>query len=241
MEVLLQGKKLVFPWYPQEKNGQLVGFPGSQLELDTVLWQLHRLKYPYEKFNRVKPDKSMIKATELVLKLMDSRLKKNRLPWVLVASESMPLLQALAKIVPMTWALTLRKSCFNVSSVQLMELFSTARPKDDFDADPAGDVLHELTYTSLLVWELLTEQVYGTKGRAGQFADILVKRLERRKNALLVTSYMPGGFTDKTADQMMKDIGERYGQTVKGLLEQEAELRHFKVRVPLPKWTGDEI
>lgn len=238
--VTLKGKKLVFPWLVRESGNNLYGFEGSQLELDTVLWQLSRLKYPYEQFNKSKPDRSIIMAVESIFRLFNERLKKKKVPWVMVVSESMPLLQAIAKITPMTWALTLRNSCFNASSVQMMELFSAKRPRDDFSPDPPGELLHEMTYTGLLVWELLTEQVYGTKGRSGQFVELMTRRLEQRK-ALLVTGYAPEGFTEKTATLMMRGIGERYGQTVRGLLEQEAALRHFKIKPTLPKWLGEEF
>ena len=236
----LHGKQLIFPWMVKEREGRLAGFEGSRVELDAVLWQLSRLRYPYEQLNKTKPEEPVVRAVKSVLQMMEERYMKRRVPWVLVVSESMELLQALAQIVPMTLALTLKKACFNASSIQLMDLFSAARPKDDFEPDPSGELLHELTNTGLLVWELLTEQVYGTKGRAGQFAGLLTSRLSG-KGAMLITCYAPEGFTDKTAGQMMKGIGERYGPTVRGLLEHEAELRHFKTRAALPKWTGEEF
>lgn len=233
---MIRGKKLIMPWeIKRSEQGTVTGFTGSVGDLDSVLWNLQRLSYPFREYNKKDglPEKEMA-AVMKVFELFDScyvdgRTKK--LPWVLVASESKTILQALAKVVPMAWALSTRIACFNATTEYMADLYGVKRPSDDFEPDPAGDMMWELRRSGLLVWDeilAIPDAIWRHKGR---IAGMLSHKYEK-KSAMLVLAFTPDGFKPKEFED---EIKKRYGPQILGMLDY-AMKQYFKSKRDQTPW-----
>lgn len=234
----IRGQRLVYPWdIKRTADGTVTGFSGSVGDFDSVIWNLQRLGYPFREYAQLKDGlqgaagKAVSKVFEILSGCYDEAGKPTRLPWLLVASESNDVLHSIEKVVPIAWSLSTRHSCFNATSAYLVDLYGTKRPSDDFEPDPAGDVMEEVKRSGLLVWEDVLSFPDGIWRQAGRMYGLLKHKFVK-KSALLVTAFTPNGF-DKA--KVNDEIKKRYGDQIAGLLSYAIK-SHFASAPSIPDW-----
>lgn len=194
-------------------------------ELTVVLDNLARLGYPIPERKKA-PDGRVLKIYELLL----DKLVTKEVPWVIAMSNSSALLQAIANVIPVTWALTTMASCYTVSTSGMVDLFWARRPSSDFAPDPAGEAMYEITAAGLLVWEEVSDQASGASKQTGKFSAMLRYRMLHKLPTLLLSQYQPP-FEQKIMDGLFVLFKENFGVASAEMLKQNVHTFNFEVPV----------
>lgn len=194
----------------------------SEIEKESVNEHLSRMKYPLKK-TKNRPDGEVVFALETVMPL----LLENK--WLVVASSSSNFLQALALYCPVSYSLSTLRSCHNVTTDSLADIFSVPRPRDDFQDDPAGEVLYKIRGAGLLVWEDIQTGSDIVTRYEGRFADLLKAKRAQAKSVLFTL-----WFEEQNKGKLMKDLTASLrrliGPTAAALVLQNSEFLDFKVK-----------
>lgn len=222
----------VYPWAIDK-------FSGSR-QLKMEIMDALRSKYPLQNEKFRIPEPRICKAVASVLQTFAELEKNNKTPWVLVATNSIFLLQTFAILVPVTMALTKHKKPYNIDVDTLIELFRRPYPRNDFEPDPIGEELCRAEHSGILVWER-----FNTKSiAASKFISRFTKFLDGRADAKLCTLFLcnyKGSFTKNTIDWLFKSIEETFGEITLGYLEEFAKFKNFRVSGKPINFEDEEI
>jgi hypothetical protein len=145
-------------------------------DYDSVMYHLqdsgYNVKLMAEFLNKDKKGILVKEATNILNELIENN------KWVVFTCNRIRIMQALAKVVPITFALSEVRAPLNISSEKLIELFSARKPQDDWRDDPAGEALHKINKAALLVWENVDFPAQNTR-YFGKFAELLSARLTK--------------------------------------------------------------
>lgn len=208
--------EIVVPWKPED-------FKRSVGDRNSVYYHLNKLKYPVSKFKTQPKDESLIK----VLKDLFPAVVENK--WVVVLSNNNKILQSLATLLPITYSLSTVRSCFNVSNLNLAQLFSARKPYDVITPYPEGDLIHKAQVAGLLMWEAITDSTYAVTKQSGNFSDFLRSRLERKCSTVFMTSYT-GNFNSATVERMLNLIKAAVGENASSIIIETAEIKNYVVK-----------
>jgi hypothetical protein len=225
---------LLYPWEKDKlvKNRMLKQADFEVLDdLERRYLQLRTMNAPKEKLLRV------IRRISTMIIDMD---KKEETPWMLIASNSTVLLQAIALRVPTTIALNAKLRPENVTTEAVIDLFKAPRPIDDFSLDPAGESLHKLKRCGLLTWENFGTRKQGAVKFEASFVDLLSFRLSRKLATLFLCSVPSENFRKKDEEMLFRKITESFGSTVPSMIQEVAVLGHYKVRITENRFFKEE-
>lgn len=206
-------RKIVYPW--DQKH-----FFYTMAERELVYDYLRKRNYPITKLLKRPKSEKLVKAATMIMERVLQR------KWVLMTSNHAGLLQAIARTVPPCFALTTLEPCDNVSTADLLALFTAKPPKDMWAEDPAGEAYIHVAKTGLLTWSGVSEGAFGSKSHASRFGDLLNGRRALHFPTLFTATYL-GKFTPEKVGQIMKSIEEAIGLGPMIIIKEKAEVINF--------------
>lgn len=222
--------KRVYPWDDS-------GFDGSDETKAFVYEQLHRRRYPLQRIAK-KPDSQTRKAIDLAL---DTILNKDGKPWLIVLSNSAELLQALAIYVPTTYCLSTKKKIFNTSTEDMLRSFRARLPRDDFELDPAGEAIHQLTHSGFLVWENVNMGDKLSLSFAASFYSVLSKRVVLRGARTLFPVFNLAPADRNSVSRILDDVRNSIGDAAASIIEQNGNVLGVKTKVKPMKIRKEQL
>jgi len=214
-------EKWILPWELQKS-------PRSKEELRHLRLALQRDGFYLDAENL--QDAKGRNAT-YALNLLDA-LEEHR--WVLALSNSVVLLESMAKLVPLTFALTTFRKVRTVTTEEVLQYYHSRRPPDYFESDPVGEYLYQVERCGLLVWD--KADYPASAGRySGASATLLGKRTGKRTLFLATAT---AADKDTSKDQVMankmekldNNLREGLGRSALALIHQLAF--HVSILVP---------
>lgn len=224
-------EKLVWPWCMDR-------FTGSKADRKIVWDKLVERRFPMKKLADKAPNGGM-KAAEILLVRMLERRDKGQVPWVVILSSSVPVLQSVAILIPVGYSLTTLGSSSVVSTSKLLDLFFQRRPMDQFEADPIGDMLYEVQVAGCLSWEGINESVVGGVQQSGRFSAILEYRMRHRLLTVMTAPYMD--VKPDTTTRFLSQIEKVMGSSVAAMLAQGVPMVNLKAKTEEPKYVQMEV
>jgi hypothetical protein len=228
-------KELIFPWKLEE-------YTRSKRDLTAILRNLNRLGYPLKNLERLQTNDKVVSAVtkiaEHVICSRDDVIFQNFntggtepsdaeiMPWLLVLSNNQTFLKNVSSLLPVVFSLTTNSPVATTDSSELMNLFTSSRPSDDFSNDPVGDLIGEYRATGLLVWENINVQKGGCTKMQTDFHNLLNFRTSYQKRTVFTAQYR-GSLGAKVVAQIMGEIVSNYGEPVAGLVEEGATVMNF--------------
>jgi hypothetical protein len=225
-------EQLVWPWTPEET------LKGSKADRRVVLAKLAERNFPIKQMGAKKPVDSIVNgATAILTRMLNYRESGEQVPWMVLLSSSVPVMQALATLSAMTYSLTTTGSCAMTDTSKLVELFFHRHADDAFQSDPAADLLYEIKVAGFLVWEGVTGSVSGSAHQAGRFENLLEYRLRHKLLTLFTAPYV--SVKPETRKRLIAQIENALGSGVAAMLDSEASLLNIRVKEETKKAYGE--
>lgn len=226
--------KLYYPW-SQTPNKKI-----SKKSQEIIYDNLHRLGYPIFKFQKQKPDEKTLKAINYVCTEMEELSKSPETPWVLVLSNSMTLLQSIATLVPMAYALTYSYSVISINNPKIVGALSSNKPLSPFQDDPAGAMIDEVKHAGLLVWSGIEQPIFKGAGCSAEVVDILSSRVQK---PTIFLNFYPEKFTKKVLASVWGAASTTYSSQVSDLLRSYVKPLNIYVRREIEEglWRGIKL
>jgi hypothetical protein len=197
-----------------------------------ITGNLYKLGYPIEKLKTGPPDERVVKATDDLLTRLNERNMDDKVPFALVFSNDIILLQALAMLVPPTFSCSTANSCFTITTNRFMELFTSPTPRNMFDEDMAGETLHAIKIAGLLWWSNFNEMVAGSAKFHGKFGELMSYRIGHQKATVFSCAYS-GSYKSAFTEKFIEKVHEHFGETVGSAIETYSAKYHYKSEVLL--------
>ena len=210
---------------------------GSVDTRDFIMYQLNRLEYPMHEMSKELPPYRLQKAMHRVLDLLAPLyVKDDARPWVLILCNCQATLSALGQMVPVIWALTDHKSVCTITTPLLVDLMRSARPQDDWQDDPHGERLYEISQSQFIWWNFVDRYVAGAPKLEGRFGEVLQNKIDD-PDQILVMTYTANikEITNKLESTIFTRIEQNLGPAVKQAVEHYAKKLFLKSKAP-----GDE-
>lgn len=217
----------VYPW----NQARWLGTVDTR---DYILYQLDRLDYPMDDLLQTLPPVRLQRPMHRVLDyLADLYNTEGARPWLLLVSNDQAILSALGQLVPPIWALTDHKSVCTVTTALVADLIRSARPQDDWQDDPRGEQLHEISRTQFLWWNFIDRHVPGGPKLEGRFGEVLQSKIDDPEQ-LLVLTYTANivEVTDEEEDQIFDRIRANMGDAIAQAIEHYAQKMFLKIKGP---------
>lgn len=217
----------ILPW-------EVIRFKRSAEDLRSLQWHLSRDGLRIDGLDVFRDDEG-INVTSTI-RLLNSFSEH---PWIMAMSNSAWLLQAIAALLPITYALTTMGTVRVITTQQLIDNFEARRPGDDFENDPAGEFLHRVVHSRLLVWDNADHPI-STRRFGGYIASILIKRLAVKPARL--TLFLASALIDERdkeqvlnnkLEKLDQQLEEGLGRSALHLIKQRAY--HVNILVPHEK------
>lgn len=135
------------------------------------------------------PEKSMVQRVEYVMSRIASLQDQQQCPWVLLACNNSRILNMCSQIIPVSFALSTCYSVCSVSVDEMMQLFFSNSPVDEFDLDPIGDVLDNIKRAGLLIFKGVGDKQAGANKYSAKFATMLSLRATRNMPTIFPCLY----------------------------------------------------
>jgi hypothetical protein len=223
--------KLVWPWTYAEK------FTGSPGDKRCVVENLTRRRLPLAQFKKEPPEERVIQASAKVLCSMLNDHEEGRIPWLLLVSKSVPLLQAIAVLAPIAYSLTTMGSCAMTNTAMLADLFFHRRSQDD-DLDSPAEAVQSINLSGFLSWEGVNAVVSGSSKQTGRYSSLLEWRLKNRLLTLFTAPYHT--WTTETVPQILRLVETNLGSACAAMM-MESTVTNLKTDLKLPKATTLEV
>lgn len=212
---------LVWPWCMDR-------FTGTKGDKVCVTEALAERRFPIRNLRLKPPPAELQTVAGRILTRMLNAKDKGELPWLLALSNEPTILQAVANLIPVGYALSVLGSCAVTSTQQLVDLFYSRRPADSFEPDPDGESLHEVQVSGFLAWVDINSTVSGSVHQTGRFASLMEYRLKHKLLTLFTAPYMV--WSAGTQAQIDDEIARATGQAVGSMLKQVPVI-NVKVKV----------
>lgn len=217
-------------YYPWSK-----GRPPFPKSFGNILTNLQRLGFPVFHYQKTgnKPDKRTMKALHFICDTLyefdaDEDVRAgDKNPWIFLLSNSPVLLQALADLVPMTYATTFGASVMKVDNPTLTSAILSYKPKSMWDDDPSGELLAEAKKTNVLYWNFINRAVNRSRFCEGEAGSILDVR--SGKPTIFTATYNGKYDGEDTVDIVLANIEKVFGETVSGALDTSAKVVHLAI------------
>lgn len=230
-------KELIFPW-------ELDKYTRSKRDLNAILRNLDRLGYSFKALDRLASNEKVVSAVRKIAEYMICSREdvifqnfnngdressaESDMPWLLVLSNNQTFLKNVSDLVPVVFSLSTNSPVATTDSSELMNLFTSRRPSDDFSSDPVGDLLGEYKSTGLLVWENINVQKGGCTKMQTDFHKLLNFRTAHRMRTVFTAQYR-GTLSSRVVSQIMGETVNNYGDPVAGLVEEGVTVMNFTV------------
>jgi hypothetical protein len=210
--------KIIYPW----KAGQL----DAPKSVKTEIIQELNARYPGVLGSKI-PDDTVQHALKSVCSTLIELEKSHSVPWVVVTTQHLSLVHTLARMIPVTMALTRHWRPLNITTDVLVDTFRQPAPFDDFSPDPAGELLHSVKNRGILVWENFSELKLGGYKYASQFMEVLGHRMDKRKMTVFLCP-LPRGMSPTELTALLDRVEKSIGANAPNILREAATWKHFK-------------
>ncbi len=227
-----KAEDLVWPW-------TLDKFAGTQGDRRVVLEKLKERGFIPQTMKHPGPLSKIVDGASTLLSRMLNFRETGKLPWVILMSNSLPTLQAIANLAAMGYSLTTMGACAITGTPQLVDLFFQRQPIDSFDADPAGESLHEFKVAGFLVWSGVTDSVAGSIQQAGRFSALLEYRLQHRLLTLFTAPYVK--VVSETPKRVLEQIERALGSGVAAIVSNGVPMLNIKAQTERPTFGELEV
>jgi hypothetical protein len=194
----------LFPWEVDSQKSD-----EARSSLSFVEQKLFELNYPIYSAKKSLPSSKIMNGISLILdtfKSQDRKLAKATEerdadalakipPWVVGVTADHGLLFSLSEYVPMTYALTYRRSCYPFSMLEFVKVYQSGFTdrgsafSPDMESIPVDDYERILRGTSLVVWTNFGAEDAYAKRYAAQLLGLLQYRLGKKRKMFFLCSY----------------------------------------------------
>ena len=196
--------KLYYPWDAKMKIQQNIK---AQIWGDLYNQSSRFLRYR-DSINI--PDKKVITMVEDVYQQVENK------KWVIVACDSMKILQSFSEVFQMAYSFTSTKYSIQVDTAKLISILNDKGQIDDYLQQKFTNK-EKLVLYPLLLWDgILFEHKWG-KGYRGNIASVFQERV-RCGHILVTTVHYPGDISSAFTDKFFTSLADVWGTGIKNII-----------------------
>jgi hypothetical protein len=227
--------KWVYPWDDS-------GFKGPEHRKKFIYSKLRDLGYPVDKWEKPPKKKLLTVVDRRLDQLWEAVRLPTKLPWMLIVSNSAVVLQALADILPMVWALSTSFAVHNVDTATIVNLLKGPTPQDDWEDDPVGEQLHAIETAGMVVWERAEVTMSMSKFHEGEYLNLFRRSFDSKKDVLLMTAHAGvEKLTAKEVGKVEKKLAANVGESFIGIFKQYGIKRLLNVTEKRESWKSESM